>query len=211
MNKIYNELYSKYRIHFSIILTILSIISILPLSKKVTDASQPTIFPQIILVSVVSIFIAITTYNKLYYPYSVILASVLLFVVYSLYGIFIPERISIYITSIWYSAGIDIFIIFSALWRKDKLGAVYPFALSIVLGIVMGITGRPSEGLLGVVFLTIGFIIIYGIVILVLCIQWLKSKSTGNYLILSATTTLSLIIFLTTMTITSEIQRMFLG
>jgi len=75
----------------------------------------------------------------------------------------------------------------------------------------MGITGRPSEGLLGVVFLTIGFIIIYGIVILVLCIQWLKSKSTGNYLILSATTTLSLIIFLTTMTITSEIQRMFLG
>lgn len=183
----------------------------MPLSKKVTDAFQPTIFPQIILVAVVTIFIAITTYKKDFYPYSVILASVLLFVVYSLYGIFIPERIWLYIAGIWYSAGIDIFIIFSALWHNEKLGAVYPFALSIVLGIVMGITGRPPEGLLGVVILTIGIIISIGIAFLVFFMQWLMSKPTGNYLTLSATVALSLIIFLTTMGLTSEIQRGFLG
>jgi uncharacterized membrane protein YczE len=85
------------------------------------------------------------------------------------------------------------------------------YVLSIVLGFFMGIVGRPPEALLGVFFYTIGFIIILiGIAIFVLCKQWFTSRSTDNYLTLIARAVLSLIIFLTTMTITSNIYCFFL-
>lgn len=74
----------KYRVYLTIILTIIALLSILLLSQKAID-----IFPQIIVVTVLTVFVAITTYSKKFYPYSVIFASLLLVVVYAI--ISMPE------------------------------------------------------------------------------------------------------------------------
>ncbi|MDW7777314.1 MAG: hypothetical protein SCH39_13395 [Methanosarcinales archaeon] len=71
----------KYRIYFSFILTAIALLPILLLNKKAMEWGPEKYFfilPPVIIAAAVTVFIAITTYMKRYYPYSVIFSSALL-------------------------------------------------------------------------------------------------------------------------------------
>jgi len=110
----------KYRMYLVILFTIISILSILPLSQKVIETPPPyqsipsysssiplekhsPILPQIIVVSVLTVFVAITTYMRKFYQYSIIFTLALLGIVYTI----IPTP-SVFI--------IPVLVIASALW-----------------------------------------------------------------------------------------------
>lgn len=192
----------KYRIYLVIILTIISFLSILPLSQKVIEtpipypstpySSSPThlekhspILPQIIVVSVLTVFVAITTYMRRFYPYSIIFALVLLGAVYTI--------ISMPVIFI-----IPVLVIAPVLWQHSKLGTVYPVAYSAVLGIIAGVDAPNSYigwDMLGVVFLTLGITFLSGIITIVLFVSRFKFESVNDAFNKALRVTLSLIVF----------------
>jgi hypothetical protein len=195
----------KYRIYLAILLTIISILSILPLSQKVIETPIPNpsppyssspiplekhspVLPQILVVSVLTVFVAITTYMRKFYPYSIIFTLALLGVVYTIIPI-IPMPV-IFIIPILVIAA-------SASWQHEKVGMAYPLAYAAVLGIIAGIEAPTSYigwDMLGVVFLTLGITFLSGILTILLFIFrpktiWANDFNTALRI------TLSLVVF----------------
>lgn len=201
----------RYRIYLMFILTVIALLSIQFLSMKVIQTPQyeynPTqfeynssIIPPIIVVSAVTIFVAVTTYMRRYYPYSAIFASALLGVVYltALPYIYItPEYEYSFWTGVPYYS-IPVFVIVSAWWAGEKMGVAYPIAYSFVLGIVAGVAlpryyaGWEMLSIVGpTVFLAIGF----GIFTVISFLTKSKSESGSKYFIPALKVTISLIVF----------------
>lgn len=189
---------NKYRIRLTLSLTTISIFSILLLSRKVVESpvlGQPflkefsPIIPPIIVASTVTIFVAVTTYMKRFYPYSAIFASALLGVVYVASLTFVMPRFSKGWALAWLIAYYSTFpiIVIASSWRNKKLGTAYPVALSVVLGIVAGVEiPQGIEGfleMLALILLSIILIILSGIAILLLFLAKSKFKSINERLI----------------------------
>lgn len=209
----------RYRIYLTIILTIIALLSILPLSNKTVgtgdfgrthipplpDRTQ-NIVPPIIVVSVVSIFVATTTYIKKFYPYSAIFASAVLGIVYaaSLEYVFPYFKYSY----LWYSAfTVPFIVIVASTWQQKKLGVIYPIALSIVLGIVAGVAiPRTYENLelFGTFYPAVVFMFLSGITTFILYIAKFKYKLTNYYFISALKVTSSLCIYLITLILSSK-------
>ncbi len=192
----------KYRIYLAILLTIISILSILPLSQKVieTPPSYPLspslqlekhspILPPIIVVSALTIFVAVTTYMRKFYPQSIIFALAMLGVVYTIMPM---AYVMMFI--------IPVLVIASALWHDDK-GMIYPVAYSAVLGIIAGVEAPTSYigwDMLGLIFLTLGITFLSGIITTVLFLFRSKLPDDFNTTLRA---TLSLIVFFIVMSL----------
>ncbi len=191
----------KYRIYLAILFTIVSILSILPLSQKVIETPPPyqsippssspiplekhsPILPQIMVVFVLTVFVVITTSMRKFYPYSIVFTLALLAIVYT-----INLMPVVFI--------IPVLVIASALWQHKQLGEVYPLAYSAVLGIIAGVDAPTSYigwDMLGIVFLTLGIALLSGIITIVLFIFRTKTISANNFN-MALRVTLSLIVF----------------
>lgn len=199
---------SKYRIYLTVILTTIALLSILLLSTKTIESpvlNQPnfvkfsSIIPPIIVVSIAAIFIAITTYMKKFYPYSVIFSSALLYIIYAgsqqLYHS--NSREALFVWLIAYTSILPVIVIASS-WHSEALGAVYTIALSAVLGVITGV-GIPQSfeavEMLALVIHAIFLIFLSGVTALVLFLLKSRSKSANEYLIPVLKVTLSLVIF----------------
>ena len=191
---------NKYRIYSTALLTIISILSILLLSRKVIESpiigppflkEFSPIVPPIIVVSAVTIFIAVTSYMKRFYPYSAIFASALLGVIYVVSLTFVTPRYSKEWSLAWLIAYFSVFpiIVIVSSWHGEKLGTAYPIALSAVLGVVAGVEiPQGIEGfleMLALIILSIILILLSGITILVLVLAKSKFKYINEHLILS--------------------------
>ncbi len=199
----------RYRIYLTFILTLIALLSIQLLSMKVIKTPPPypnptcgynSIIPPIIIVSVVTIFVAITTYLRRYYPYAAIFASLLLGVFYLPALQYIPNVPNSFgfSTSGIYFLSIPVFVIASALWRGEKMGVVYPVAYSLVLGILVGGVLIPNAGV-EILFITgLSYILIFisGIVTVISFLTKSRYELTTKYFIPSLKVTLSLIVFL---------------
>ncbi len=203
----------------TIILTIIALLSILPLSNKTVgtgdfgrlhipplpDRAQ-NIVPPIIVVSVVSIFVATTIYIKKFYPYSAIFASAVLCIVYATSLEYVLPYFNY--SYIWYSAFIIPFIVIAAsILQHKKLGVVYPIALSIVLGIIAGVAiPRTYENLelLGTFYPAVIFIFLSGIITFVLSILRFKYVSLNYYFTPALKVTSSLCIYLITLLLSNK-------
>ncbi len=198
----------KFRIYFTIALTVIALLSVLVLSEKTilrfNGMLPPTptknIIPPIIVVSAITLFIAITIYMKKFYPYSVIFSSALLFIVYAsslryILPYFTNSPIGFLAAS--FIAVVPIIVI-AASWHHEKLGWVYPFTLSIVFGIFTGASVISEEGfeLLGTVFIAIPLIFFSGLIALILYGLRSKSKPASEYFNSSLKVFLSLILYL---------------
>ncbi len=202
LNKKETAIPDRYRIYLTFILTVIALLSILPLSQKVIETPPPyqslpsssspppyekhsPILPQIIVVSVLTVFVAITSYMRKFYPYSIIFALALLGVVYTI----IPMPV-IFI--------IPVLVIASALWQHNKLSMVYPVAYSAVLGIIAGVDAPNSYigwDMLGIVFLTLSITFLSGIITIVLFVFRFKFESANEDFNKALRVTLSLIVF----------------
>ncbi len=194
---------NKYRIYSTFILTTIALLSILLLSTKAIESpvlNQPgfvkfsPIIPPIIVVSIAAIFIAITTYMKKFYPYSVIFSSALLYIIYAGSQ---NSREALFIWLIAYVSILPIIVIASS-WHNESLGTAYPIALSAVLGVVTGVEIPQSfeaVEMLALVIHAIFLIFLSGITALVLFLLKSRSKSANEYLIPALKVTLSLVIF----------------
>lgn len=183
----------RYRPYFTIVLTVIALLSILLLSSKTVqtgrmpDGVSYSIFPPIIVVSAITIFVALTTYNKKLYPHSVIFASILLAMVYttSLPEVFHYFRQSaIGFLSISWIAVIPV-IVMAASWLHGK-GLVYPSALSIIFGIFTGVVvpiGYEGFEMFATTFPAVPIMIFIGIISIIFAIFkfdtiYLKSVKT---------------------------------
>lgn len=84
--------------------------------------------------------------------------------------------------------------------------------LSAILGVVIGISVRPTEGLLVIVLPVVGIIIfLSGIIALMLIITIFRPKSMNKYIIQIVKVILSLVIFLFILSMASEINRRYYG
>lgn len=214
----------RYRIYLMFILTVIAILSIQFLSMKViktpplypplpTQSQYPiweynsSIIPSIIVVSAVSIFIAITTYMRRYYPYAAIFASALLGIVYLTALPYITPEYSV---GGWIGVAIDsisipVLVIASALWRGEKMDVAYPIAYSSVLGIVAGVALPPSYAgweMIGISALIFLLTFLFGIFTIISFLTKSKYESASKYFIPSLKVTLSLIVFLIMMFVT---------
>ncbi len=203
---------NKYRIHLTLLLTGISILSILLLSRKVIESPVigppflkefSPITPPIIVVSAVTIFVAVTTYTKRFYPHSAIFASALLGVVYVASLTFVISHFSKGWALAWLTAYFSFFpiIVIVSSWHDEKLGTAYPIALSAVLGVVAGVEiPQGWEGIvemLGLILLSIILLILSGITILILVLAKSKFKSINERLIPSLKKVfLSVVVFL---------------
>ncbi len=195
----------KFRIYLTVGLTVIALLSILLLSAKTISRLDPmfapskNIIPPIIVVSSITIYIAITTYSKKYYPYSVIFSFALLFMVYTSSLGYVSPQFSmspIGFLAISYLAIVPIIVI-AASWHHEKLKWVYPFSLSIVFGIFTGGSVISEEGfeLLGTVYVAIPLIILSGIMALILYGLGFKYLSVAEYFNSSLKVFLSLVIY----------------
>ncbi len=194
----------KYRPYLAILLTIISILSILPLSQKVIETplgyplspssslqleKHSPILPPVIVVSALTIFVAVTTYMRKFYPQSIIFALAMIGVVY----ITIPMApVMMFI--------IPVLVIASALWHDDK-DMIYPVACSAVLGIIAGVevpTSYIGWDMSGLVFLTLGITVLSGIITVVLFLFRSKLPDDFNTTLRA---TLSLIVFFIVMSL----------
>ncbi len=204
---------NKYWIYLTVILTTIALLSILLLSKKVIVSPVPyppyflkefsPIIPPIIVASAVTIFVALTTYMKRFYPYSAIFASALLGVVYVASLTFVTPRFSKEWSLAWLTAYYSVFpiIVIASSWHSEKLGTAYPIALSAVLGVVAGVEiPQGIEGfleMLALILLSIILILLSGITILILVLAKSKLKSINERLIPSLKKVLlSVLVFL---------------
>jgi hypothetical protein len=106
-----------------------------------------------------------------FYPYSIIFALALLAAVYTI----IPMELVVFIIPV---VGIS-----SASWQHKKLAFMYPVVYSAVLGIIAGVEAPASYigwDMLGLVFLTLGFIFLSGIITIVLFVFRFKSESSKS-------------------------------
>ncbi|VVB92511.1 Uncharacterised protein [uncultured archaeon] len=208
------SLYSQNkRIYFTIILTVISLITILLISQNVISVGNSS-YPPAVTISVVAaimVFIFITTYMKRYYPYSVIFASLSLMLLYDSSIQYIVNLNSSIILSFTIGmlpnlAVIPIAIL-AASRHNEKLGFAYPIALSAVLGIISGINLPPSHYELwfgqAITFLvTVVVLVISGILtILRIATKFIKSDPENSY-IQSLKVTLSLAVLFVMLTIT---------
>ena len=195
----------KFRIYLTVGLTVIALLSILLLSAKTISHLDPVfapsknIIPPIIVVSSITVYIAITTYFKKFYPYSVIFSSALLFMVYtSSLGYVSPQfsMSAIGFLAMSYLAIVPIIVI-AASWHHEKLKWVFPFSLSIVFGIFTGASVISEEGfeLLGTVFVAIPLIILSGIIALILYGLRFRYLSVAEYFNSSLKVFLSLMIY----------------
>lgn len=194
---------SKHRIYLTFILTTIALLSILLLSTKAIESpvlGQPglvkfsPIIPPIIVVSIAAIFIAITTYMKKFYPYSVIFSSALLYVIYAGSQ---HSREALFVWLIAYTSILPIIVIASS-WHSESLGTAYPIALSAVLGVITGVEIPQSfeaVEMLALVIHAIFLIFLSGVTALVLFLLKSRSKSANEYLTPALKVTLSLVIF----------------
>lgn len=155
------------------------------------------------MVSALTIFVAITTYMRRYYPYAAIFASALLGVVYLTALPYITTEDSsggwIGLGIVSFSFSVPVFIIASAWWRGEKMGVAYPIAYSLVLGIVAGVALPSSYAgweMLSIIFLTLLLTFLFGIFTVISFLTKSKSESASKYFIPSLKVTISLIVFL---------------
>lgn len=192
----------RYRQYFTIALTVIALLSILLLSNKTVftgrmdNPNSYSIIPPVIVVSAITIFVALTTYNKKFYPHSVIIASILLVMVYttSLSEVFhyFPNSALGFLSGSWIAA-IPV-IVMAASWLHGK-GLVYPSALSIVFGIFTGIAvpiGYEGFELLATALPAIPLMIFNVIIFIIFTIF----KSEAIYLKSVKTVILALVIYL---------------
>lgn len=192
----------RYRQYFTVALTVIALLSILLLSNKtvlsarIQNPVSQSIIPPVIVVSAITIFVALTTYNKKLYPHSVIFSSILLVMVYttSLREVirYFPES-AVGFLSLSYFVVIPV-IVMAASWLHGK-GLVYLSALSIIFGIFTGVAVPGSyEGfeLLTTALPAIPLMIFNGIIFIIFAI----SKSEDIYLKSAKTVILALVIYL---------------
>jgi hypothetical protein len=192
----------RYRQYFTIALTVIALLSILLLSNKTVETGRMpngtsySIFPPIIVVSAITIFVVLTTYNKKLYPNSIIFASILLVMVYttSLPEVFpyFPNSALGFLSRSWIAV-IPV-IVMAASWLHGK-GLVYPLALSIIFGIFTGVAVPSSyEGfeMLATALPAIPLMIFNGILFIISAIF----KSEAVYLKSARTVILALAIYL---------------
>ncbi len=185
----------RYRIYLTFILTLFAFLSIQlwnPAQYPNPNYEYNSIIPLIIMVSVVTIFIAVTTYMRRYYPYAAIFASILL-------GAF-------YLPALSYITYTPVFVA-SAWWRDEKMGVVYPVTYSLVWGFVVGVLipkGPGWEGL-GLLFIYLLLTVLSGILTVILFLTKSRYELANKYFITSLKVTLSLIVFLIMMVVTSNI------
>ncbi len=192
----------RYRSYFTIALTIIALLSILLLSSKTVytgrmpNAPSYSIIPPIIVVSAITIFVALTTCNKKLYPHSVIFASILLVMVYttSLPEVFryFPNSALGFLSRSWIAV-IPV-VVMAASWLHRK-GLVYPSALSIIFGIFTGVAVPNSyEGfeMLTTAFPAVPIMIFTGIISIIFAIF----KLDAIYLKSARTVILALVIYL---------------
>ncbi len=192
----------RYRSYFTIALTVIALLSILLLSSKTVytgrmpNSTSYSIIPPIIVVSAITIFVALTTYNKKLYPHSVIFASILLVMVYttSLPKVFpyFPNSALGFLSRSWIAV-IPV-IVMAAPWLHGK-GLVYPLALSIIFGIFTGVAvpiGYESFEMLATAFPAIPIMIFNVIIFIIFAIF----KSEAIYLKSARTVILALAIYL---------------
>ncbi len=208
----------KYRIYFTFILTAIALLSILLLNKKAMEWGPEKylfILPPVIIAAAVTVFIAITTYMKRYYPYSVIFSSALLGIHYltvlpytyptPTYG----EPLLYFIMSIIIFTS-PILVIASGWWLSEKLGIIYPVVYSLVMGLIAGIALPLSYLVLflvppfenfglevaGVIFFTLLFTFVSGFAAFMFFIKNSSSETARRYFAVSLKVTLLLIVFL---------------
>ncbi len=192
----------RYRPYFAIVLTVIALLSILLLSSKTVqtgrmpDGVSQSIIPPIIVVSAITIFVALTTYNKKLYPHSVIFASILLVMVYttSLPEVFHYFRFSAigFLSGSWIAV-IPV-IVMAASWLHGK-GLVYLSALSIIFGIFTGVVvpiGYEGFEIFATALPAIPIIIFNGIISFIFTIF----KSEAIYLKSAKTVIPALVIYL---------------
>lgn len=192
----------RYRPYFTIVLTVIALLSILLLSSKTVytgrmpDGASQSIIPPIIVVSATTIFVALTTYNKKLYPHSVIFASILLAMVYttSLPEVFpyFPNSALGFLSLSWIAV-IPV-IVMAASWLHEK-GLVYLSALSVIFGIFTGVavpTGYEGFEMLTTAFPAIPLMIFTGLIFIIFTIF----KSEVIYLKSAKTVILALVIYL---------------
>lgn len=196
----------KYRIHLTFILTAVALLSILLLSKKVIveglgylSQEHSPLLPPIVVVSTVTIFVAVTTYIKKLYPYSAIFEIALLGVIYSvsLQNI-IQHPMAISGKGMAYFI-IPLLIIASSLWRHEKLGTAYPIAYAAVFGVVAGVALPSSSedfGFLGMFLLIIVPAFFSGIAAVISFVIKSRSKSANEIFLPALKMALSLVVFL---------------
>lgn len=183
------------RIYLTVILTLFAFLSIQlwnPAQYPNPNYYYNSIIPLIIMVSVVTIFIAVTTYMRRYYPYAAIFASILL-------GAF-------YLPTLSYIMYTPVFVA-SAWWRGEKMGLVYPVTYSLVWGFVVGVLIPKGPGWEGLGLLFIYFLLTFlsGILTVISFLTKSRYELANKYFITSLKVTLSLIIFLIMMSVTSNI------
>ncbi|MDD5474041.1 MAG: hypothetical protein PHU34_07815 [Candidatus Methanoperedens sp.] len=192
----------RYRTRFAIVLTVIALLSILLLSSKTVqtgrmpDGVSYSIIPPVIVVSAITIFVALTTYNKKLYPHSTIFASILLVMVYttSLSEVFhyFPNSALGFLSGSWI-ATIPV-IVMAASWLHGK-GLVYPSALSIIFGIFTGVVvpiGYEGFEMFATTLPAIPLMIFTGIIFIISAIF----KSEAVYLKSARTVILVLVIYL---------------
>lgn len=192
----------RYRPYFALVLTVIALLSILLLSSKTVqtgrmpDGVSRSIIPPIIVVSAITIFVALTTYNKKLYPYSVIFGSILLVMVYgtSLPEVFSDFRNSVFGFLIGSPMAVIPVIVMAASWLHRK-GLVYLSALSVIFGIFTGVAvpiGYDGFEMLTTAFPAIPLMIFLGIIFILSAIF----KSEGIYLQSAKTVIFALVIYL---------------
>lgn len=192
----------RYRQYFTIVLTVIALLSILLLSNKtvlsarIQNPISQSIIPPIIVVSAITIFVALTTYNKKLYPHSIIFASILLVMVYttSLPEVFpyFPNSALGFLSRSWIAA-IPV-IVMAASWLHGK-GLVYPSALSVIFGIFTGVavpTGYEGFEIFATALPAIPLIIFNGVIFIIFTIF----KSEDIYLKSAKTVILALVVYL---------------
>lgn len=205
--------YPNKRCYSTTILTIISLVTILLINQKVISVGNSS-YPPVVMASVVAVmtvFIAMTTYMKRYYPYSAIFASLLLALVYvSSIQYIVPLNSSIILSftiGMLPNLAVIPIAIIAASKHNEKLGFVYPIALSAILGIISGVNLPPSHYELwfgqAITFLvTTGVLIISGIISLLrIATKFIKSDP-GNSYVSSLIVTSSLVALFIMLTIT---------
>jgi len=212
----------KYRIYFTFILTAIALLSILLLNKKAMEWGPEKylfILPPVTIAAAVTVFVAITTYMKRYYPYSAIFSSALLGIHY--FTVLPYTGLDILISFISFIGLIVIFaipilVIASGWWHSEKLGITYPVVYSLVMGLIAGIalplsfyapwrvppfelSGFEGLGLLSTAFILVSIvplIFVSGIAAIIFFITKSRSETANRYFAVSLKTTLLLIVFL---------------
>lgn len=209
-------IHDKYRMYLTCFLTAIALLSILLLNKKAMEWGPEKylfIFPPVTIAAVATVFIAITTYMKRYYPYSVIFSFALL-------GIHYLTVLPYTYQTPTYSGGmgilinsfaIPILIIASGWWRSEKLGITYPVVYSLVMGLIAGIALPLSilvqlevppfpyyQGweMILISFVTFSLTFVSGFAAIIFLITKFRSETANRYFAVSLRATLLLIVFL---------------